>query len=318
MATDQPPGGESEQALPGDISAAIQAIRDDREHGASWLARAAARTLLEAGEQYRDASPAEWDWLMRATARALVSARPSMAAVANAAARVWNAGQSAMSPSSRDALLAEATRLLTQSEQAQHALLSYAKTRLRGTVYTLSRSGTLEIVLRELGRAHIIERVLVAESRPGAEGVALGRALAQSGLPVLLLADAACGVFIGEATCVALGADSLRADGALVNKVGSYPLATVAKMASKSVYVVCETLKIAAPDFPLELEEMNPAEVLPDAGRSERLSARNPYFDVTPASLIAAYITEEGILDRDAMTRRAEDAGAALARLHGQ
>ena len=318
MATDQPNESQHAPGLPDDIAASIQMIRDDREHGASWLARAAARTLLQAGEQHRDAPAGAWDAVMRVTAQALVTARPSMAAVANSAARVWNAGQTSTpsTPSaSRNALLAEAARLATEDDQGQRALLAHAKKLLRGTVYTLSRSGTVERVLRELGQGHIIERVIVAESRPGGEGVALGQALARAGLSVTLVADAAYGDFIGEATGVALGADSLRADGALVNKVGSYPLALVAKAAGKSVYVLCETLKIAAPDFPLELEEMDPAELLPDSGATERLSARNPYFDVTPASLITAYITEEGILDRDAIARSAERAGAALARL---
>jgi ribose 1,5-bisphosphate isomerase len=318
MATNQPNESQHAPGLPDDIAAAIQAIRDDRERGASWLARAAARALLRAGEHYRDASVASWDAGMRAAARALVAARPSMAAVANAAARVWNAGQSSTSSAasaSRDALLAEAERLANEDEQAQRALMVHAEKLLRGTVYALSRSETIERVLRELGQGHIIERVIVAESRPGAEGIALGQALAQAGLLVTLVADAACGDFIGEATCVALGADSLRADGSLVNKVGSYPLALVAKAAGKSVYVISETLKIAAPDFPLELEEMDPAELLPDSSATERLSARNPYFDVTPASLITAYITEEGILDRDAIARSAEQARAALARL---
>lgn len=323
MVADHPDAGSANVSpLPDDIAAAIQAIRDDREHGASWLARATAQALLRAGGRYKDASDETWTAMLRATARTLVSARPSMAAVANAAARVWNAGQSAAS-SPRDALLAEAKRLSTQDAQTQQALYANAATLLSGTIYTLSRSGTLESILRELGQGHIIGRVIVAESRPGGEGVALGQALAQSGLAVMLVADAAAGVFIGEATCVALGADSLRADGALVNKVGSYPLALMAKMARKSVYVVCETLKIAAPDFPLQLEEMDPAELLPGgnagaADASKRLSARNPYFDVTPASLIAAYITEEGILDRDAIARRAETAGAALARLRAE
>jgi methylthioribose-1-phosphate isomerase len=315
MATDQPNDGQHAPGLPDDIAPSIQMIRDDREHGASWLARAAARTLLQVAEHYRDASAGVWDAAMRTTAQALVTARPSMAAVANAAARVWNAGQTSTASASRNALLAEAARLATEDEQAQRALLAHAEKLLRGTVYTLSRSGTVERVLRELGQGHIIERVIVAESRPGAEGVALGQALARAGLSVILVADAACGDFIGEATCVALGADSLRADGSFVNKVGSYPLALVANAVDKSVYVLCETLKIAAPDFPLELEEMDPAELLSDSGATERLSARNPYFDVTPASLITAYITEEGILDRDAIARSAERAGAALARL---
>jgi translation initiation factor 2B subunit (eIF-2B alpha/beta/delta family) len=180
----------------------------------------------------------------------------------------------------------------------------------------MSRSGTVEDVIRDLGQRRLIERVLLGESLPGGEGRTMGRSLARSGLDVTVVADTACGVFVGEASCVVLGADSLRLDGSLVNKVGSYPLALVAREAGKPVYVVCETLKIAAPDFPLILEEKDPAEVLPEP--VDGLRARNPYFDVTPAALIAAYVTEEGVLDTAAIARYAQAAGTALAHLYAR
>jgi translation initiation factor 2B subunit (eIF-2B alpha/beta/delta family) len=177
----------------------------------------------------------------------------------------------------------------------------------------MSRSGTVEDVLRDLGQRRIIRRVIIGASVPGGEGVAMGRALAQSGLEVTLVADTACGLFISEATCVVLGADSVRADGSLVNKVGSYPLALVARDARKPVYALCETLKIAAPDFPLIIEEKDPAELLPDPIAGFR--ARNPYFDVTPAQLISGYVTEQGVLDREMVALHADSTGVALARL---
>ena len=304
---------EDENLLPADILAAIQAIREDREHGASWLARAAARTLHQAGEPRNDVPLATWDAVMRSTAQALVASRPSMAAVANTAARIWSAGQTGSPVERQQAMLAMAGRLAIQDDQSKHQLLTHAEKALAGDVYTMSRSGSVEDILRELGRQHIVKRVIVAESRPGGEGVALGRALALDGLPVTLVADAACGVFIDMATCVALGADSVRADGSLVNKVGSYPLALMAREAGKPVYVLCETLKVAAPAFPLVLEEKDPVELWP--GTVAGLSARNPYFDVTPAALIAAYITEDGVLSRDAIAQHAQRARAALAQL---
>ncbi|MGE5334471.1 MAG: translation initiation factor eIF-2B [Nitrososphaerota archaeon] len=314
MASNAPHGEAGEYPPPADIAAAIQAIRDDREHGASWLARAAARTLQQAGRPRDDVPPDAWDALMKTVAQRLVAARPSMAAVANAAAVIWNAGQHESSPQARQQVILDmALRRASQDETARQALLSHAATLVSGNVYTMSRSGTVEDILREMGQRHMIETVIVAESRPGGEGVALARALAQSGLSVTMIADTACGIFIREASCVVLGADSVRADGSLVNKVGSYPLALMAREAGKPVYVVCESLKVAAPDFPLELEEMDPAEVMldPVAG----VTARNPYFDVTPAPLITAYITESGVLDLGAIARHAQAIGAALAQL---
>jgi translation initiation factor 2B subunit (eIF-2B alpha/beta/delta family) len=302
--------------LPADIEASIQAIRDDREHGASWLARVAAGVLLRLTEPRDDVSADSWDIVVMLAAQALVAARPSMAAVANAAARIWSAGQPATPADARKQQRDMAERLAIQDEQTQHALRIHAENLFHGNVYTMSRSGTVEDVLRNLGQRRVIERVLIAASLPGGEGVAMGRALAESGLDVTLVADAACGHFIGEATCVVLGADSLRADGSLVNKVGSYPLALVAREAGTPVHALCETLKIAAPDFPLVLEEMDPEELLPDPVAG--FHARNPYFDVTPAALITGYVTEQGVLNRESVARYAQAAGVALAQLRAE
>lgn len=304
--------------MPADIATSIQAIRNDREHGASWLARAAARTLQRLAEPRDDVASDVWESVMRTAARAIVAARPSMAAVANTAANVWSAGQHGSPLERRQAMRKAAARLATEDERTLQSLVADAEKYVTGTVYTISRSGTVESVLRALGHRQVIRRVIVAESHPGGEGVALGRALAESGMAVTIVADAACGVFIGEADCVVLGADSLRADGSVVNKVGSYPLALIAGEAGKPVYVICETLKIAAPNFPLTLEEMDPAELLPKTDTVAGLDARNPYFDETPAHLIASYITEEGILDREAIARDAQEAGLALARLQAE
>ncbi|HEX5159524.1 MAG TPA: hypothetical protein VFW17_20105 [Ktedonobacterales bacterium] len=305
---------DAREQLPTDIEASIQAIRDDREHGASWLARAAAGVLLRLTEPRDDVADDIWDAVVRMAAQELVEARPSMAAVANTAARIWDAGRSAATPTeARTQLRDMAERLAAQDEQTQLALRTYAEKMLLGNVYTMSRSGAVEDVLRDLGQRRIIGRVIIGASVPGGEGVTMGRALAQSGLDVTLVADTACGLFIGEASCVVLGADSLRADGSLVNKVGSYPLALVAREAGKPVYALCETLKISAPDFPLIIEEKDPAELLPDPVAGFR--ARNPYFDVTPAQLISGYMTEQGVLDRETVARLAETAGVALARL---
>lgn len=300
-------------ALPAEIARSIQAIRDDREHGASWLARAAARTLLEANVQTEGMPDVRRDALLRAAARALVAARPSMAAVANVAARIWCAGVESSATTRWQAMHAMAERLASLDGEERQALIAHAEKLLVGSVYTVSRSGTVEDVLLALARRGTVTTLFVAESRPGSEGVALAQALATGGLPVTLVADAACGVFMAEVHCVVLGADSLRADGSVVNKVGSYPLALMAQAEGKPVYVICETLKIAAPDFPFALEEMDPAELLPDAVAG--VAARNPYFDMTSATLIASYITEKGILDRDAIARYSQAAGSALASL---
>jgi translation initiation factor 2B subunit (eIF-2B alpha/beta/delta family) len=105
----------------------------------------------------------------------------------------------------------------------------------------------------------------------------------------------------------------VRADGSLVNKVGSFPLALCAQHAGVPVYVLCERLKIAPTGWPLILEEMDPAELLP--ANEPHLRARNPYFDHTPADLVTAVITEAGSTARAQIAQIAEAAARDLAAL---
>jgi translation initiation factor 2B subunit (eIF-2B alpha/beta/delta family) len=88
----------------------------------------------------------------------------------------------------------------------------------------------------------------------------------------------------------------VRSDGAVVNKVGTRTLALVAQAAGKPVYALAERLKVTPDSYPLVIEEMNPAELLPQP--ISGVLARNIYFDVTPARLILHVITESGPTDK--------------------
>ena len=91
---------------------------------------------------------------------------------------------------------------------------------------------------------------------------------------------------------VLTGADRIAANGDAANKIGTYPLAVVAAHHGIPFYVVAPTSTVdlaAASGADIPIEERDPAEV------SDRFAARNPAFDVTPAELIAAIVTEEGV-----------------------
>ena len=89
-----------------------------------------------------------------------------------------------------------------------------------------------------------------------------------------------------------IGADRIAANGDTANKIGTYPLAVVAARHGVPFYVVAPTSTID-PEMPsgagIPIEERDPREV------SSRFPARNPAFDVTPAELITAIVTELGI-----------------------
>lgn len=298
--------------FPDDITTAIAEIAADHEHGAGWLARASARLLEEVCA--RAATDATLR-LSQDVARQLAATRPSMAAVANTVARVWQAGTlTDVSTAERlRAMGREAGRLQGHWDAAGPTIAAYAAPLLAGALYLHSRSATVDATLRAIAASRTDLRVIVGESRPGGEGVALARALLAEGWDVTLAADAACGVLMRDVDAVVIGADSIRADGSLVNKVGSFPLAMAARSAGVPLYVVCETLKIAPFELPLALESLPPAALMasPPAG----LAVNTTAFDVTPAELVTGVVTENGLTTTAEIERLAALASEAYREL---
>src|SRR5262249_46749708 len=175
-------GPEAERHLRATLETTVRQVREDREHGASWLAREAARALFQAAST-EAANAQERIRTLHAAARDFAAARPSIAAVANTVAAIWAAG----SPDPTEAYEAlgdaragiacmreEAQRILDAEEQSATAIQATLWPLLTGTVYTVSRSGTVERALVAIGRASPpgIRHAIVSESRPGGEGVA--------------------------------------------------------------------------------------------------------------------------------------------------
>jgi methylthioribose-1-phosphate isomerase len=141
----------------------------------------------------------------------------------------------------------------------------------------------------------LLAHVWVDETRPLLQGARLTAwELESAGIPHTVIADSAAGSLMaaGEVDCVITGADRIAANGDTANKIGTYSLAVLARYHELPLYVVAPstTLDLETPDgASIPIEERDPAEV------TVRFAARNPAFDVTPASLISAIVTERGV-----------------------
>ena len=311
--------------LPADISRAVGEIERDREHGASWLARRSAEILASASLPSHGAGErSAWQRLqvIRIAARSLARTRPSMAAIANTAAKVVEAAFTLPQDAGEtecETCLAEihrqAVAVTASWSSAAGAILEHARPLLGSTLYTHSRSGTVEYAIMKLAeeRGPDAMTVIASQSHPGDEGIGLATTLAQAGIHVLLVADAACGFFIGDADAVIVGADTVTAMAGVVNKVGTLPLALAARESQVPVYVCCEALKIAASDAKPTFEEMDAAELMP--APAPGVTVRNVYFDLTPHELITRLITERGVLTPQDVRTLAQQAGRSLALL---
>ena len=181
-----------------------------------------------------------------------------------------------------------------------------------GRVYTHCNAGALACVgygtaLGVIRAAHESGRgptVWVGETRPALQGARLTAwELDRLGIPATLVADVmAAGLMAAdEVDCVVVGADRIAANGDVANKVGTYGLAVLARHHGLPLYVAAPTSTIDL-DCPsgdaIPIERRSPGEVtaigdVPIA--PEGAAAENRAFDVTPAALVSAIVTEEGI-----------------------
>jgi methylthioribose-1-phosphate isomerase len=141
----------------------------------------------------------------------------------------------------------------------------------------------------------LLEHVWVDETRPLLQGARLTAwELETASIPHAVIADSAAGSLMaaGDVDCVITGADRIAANGDTANKIGTYSLAVLARHHDIPLYIVAPstTVDLQTPDgSAIPIEERDSAEI------TARFAARNPAFDVTPAELIAAIVTESGV-----------------------
>ncbi len=165
--------------------------------------------------------------------------------------------------------------------------------------------GTALGVVRSAWTAGRLERVYADETRPRLQGAKLTAwECVQEGIPVTVITDnmAAHCMKLGMIDMVVVGADRIAANGDAANKIGTYSLSLVAKAHNIPFYVAAplSTIDFAIADgSQIPIEERNPREVY-EVGDALLCPAGaefyNPAFDVTPAHLIAAIITEHGAI----------------------
>ena len=190
------------------------------------------------------------------------------------------------------ALIAPGSSVLTHCNTGSLATAGF------GTALGVIRAGVAQ------GR---IGKVYAGETRPWQQGARLTAwELLQDGIPATLIADSAASHLMktGAVQWVIVGADRICANGDTANKIGTYQLAIAARHHGAKFMVVApsSTVDMATPNGDaIHIEERDPGELLGIAGTrtvAEGVPAWNPVFDVTPASLIDAIVTEKGVIEQ--------------------
>ena len=140
--------------------------------------------------------------------------------------------------------------------------------------------------------------VVVTEGRPGDAGVRVAKRLREHGIPVRLIHDAAIGYIMEQINIVLVGAEGVVENGGIVNKMGTYQLAVIAKESKIPFYVASESYKFTRM-FPI-----NQAEILSLEGTNldGDNTFSNPKSDFTPPEYITLLFTDLGVLTPSAVS----------------
>ncbi|HEU4899968.1 MAG TPA: S-methyl-5-thioribose-1-phosphate isomerase [Actinomycetota bacterium] len=211
--------------------------------------------------------------------------------------------------------LAEATAVLEEDRAACAAMAEAGRAELAGRSRLLTHCNTGRLATAGLGTALGVVyakaaaaepvQVLASETRPLLQGARLTAwELVNAGIPVTVVADTAAGAALagGLVDAVLVGCDRVAANGDTANKIGTYSLAVLARANQVPFYVVGPLSSFdpeAAGGADIEVEQRPAAEVSTLAGRTVAppgAGVWNPAFDVTPAALVTAFITDAGVL----------------------
>ena len=296
-----------------------QAIRNMTVRGAPAIAAAAAFGLALAGDESKALDSAGVLADLKTAANILKSTRPTAINLAWAVDRVMRmAGSfSGSADELRKAILDEAQRIADDDVKVNKRMAEHGANLIADgdTIIHHCNTGSLAVV--DWGTALGVIRtaydqgkrvhVLVDETRPRLQGARLTAwELQQYGISYEIISDNMAGHFLqtGQAQKVFFGGDRVAANGDLANKIGTYMLALAANDNQIPVYAVVPTSTIDLSMVRgglIPIEERDQEEVLDIQFRGERVvpkgaRARNPAFDITPARLLTAIVTENGIV----------------------
>ncbi len=298
-----------------DVAAVADAITEMVVRGAPAIGVTAAYGIALAARQRCAVDAVGWREAIEADLARLAASRPTAVNLFWAIDRMRRA-MAGLSGNPFAALLAEARAIHEEDIAANRRMgelgaalidqpcgfLTHCNT---GSLAT-GGFGTALGVIRAAHAAGKVTAVYADETRPWLQGARLTAwELVQDGIDVTLIADSAAAWLMrsGRVGCVVVGADRIAANGDAANKIGTYMLAVAARRHAIPFYVAAPTSTID-PTLPdgsgIPIEERAADEVLALAGQrvaAPGAAAWNPAFDVTPAELITAIITERGVIE---------------------
>jgi len=278
-------------------------IRTMRIRGAGRIARAAARVLKITAKATKARTPAEFIKELDRVSKLLLSTRPTAVSLPNAIRFVTLRPKLAKDVDLRTLrrmVVSRVDEFIRTSRDAVKRIGEMGARRISDgdVIMTHCNSNCAISIIKTAFKQGKHIQVYVTESRPMDQGLISARQLLNAGVPTTLIVDSAVRHFIRDIDKVIVGADSIAANGAVINKIGTSQLALAAHEARVLFFVAAESYKFHPGTLVgrlVEIEEREPNEIV-NPKRFPGVRIRNPVFDVTPPDYIDLIITERGIV----------------------
>lgn len=285
------------------ISETAQKINSMEIRGAAKIGRSAASALKEFVVSSQQSDVEKFREAVEDAGRILVMARPTAVSLPNSVNYVlkpMRASKSQDVEALKEKMTIAADEFITRSLEATRIIGEFGAKRIASgdTVMTHCNSSLAISVIKTAHNQGKKINVICTESRPRYQGRITARELAAEGIPVTMIVDSAVRTFMKDVDKVVVGADSIAANGALVNKIGTSQLAHAAHEARVIFMTAAETYKFHPETLVgglVEIEERDPLEVA-NPEDFPGIKIRNPAFDVTPPEYIDLIITEKGVI----------------------
>ena len=304
-----------------DAAAAVaEGIRSMVVRGAPAIGCAAAYGVALEALRLKEATPEAFRREMEAGLEILAQSRPTAVNLFWALQRmrrVWQEMSAAAPALVAERLLAEAHEIHAEDICINRAMGAAGAALLADGARVLTHCnagalatagwGTALGVIRSAVEAGKKIAVIADETRPFLQGARLTAwEMVQENIPVTMITDNMAGHLMahGEVDAVIVGTDRVAANGDVANKIGTYMVAVLARRHNIPFYVACPLSTIdlnIASGAEIPIEERAPEEVTGFRDcqwAAQGVSVRNPAFDVTPAELVTALITEKGVIQQ--------------------
>ena len=284
------------------VLATADRIRRLEVQGARNVAIAAVKAIQTLAEQTKTKNKTAFLEELKEAQAALFASRETEPLMRNAVR--WVITQTQDSTKEKVDVLGEMVSsnvalFLQNLEASREVIAEIGANRIRDgmLVFTHCHSSTVTRMIAKAKADGKEFSVICTETRPAFQGRITAREMVELGIQTMFIVDSAARSYMGDVDLVVVGADAVTSEGNVVNKIGTSSIAVLANEARKPFYVVSELLKFDPETLNgtyEHIEQRSPREVWNEA--PEKLSVRNPAFDVTPSRYIHGLICEEGVI----------------------